>query len=214
MPASDTSERPRIADLRAWFATRYVSGRPEDYDRDHAGIDQAGRVPEGDATGRTRSRLEADGEAGTVLVTSSGEVAKRGIIDVLRKGVRRAVRSNCSAALRGAQGRQRRRLFSVTRRPTARMRLQLALTGAVYQRPADCHVRAEEPPDETDRGRRHPAVQAGPRPAGTALPVGVMVHFAGRPGSADVRTCKASTRGSCHSTRALTTAGTRPTPAG
>ena len=112
MPTSDTSEKgleslivaamtghktgqpdvPVVADERAKYGgVGYVSGDPEDYDRDHA-VDLAKLL---DFLQSTQSPvveqlgLDADGpKRAQFLARLQGEIAKRGIIDGLRKGIK------------------------------------------------------------------------------------------------------------------------------
>ncbi|MGI6415191.1 MAG: type I restriction endonuclease subunit R [Thermoguttaceae bacterium] len=102
----------------------YVSGRPEDYDRDHA-VDLTKLVEFLKATQPDELaalELEADGpKRAQFLSRLQGEVAKRGIIDVLRKGVRHgpvSIELFCAAPSPGnlkAAERYAANIFSVTR---------------------------------------------------------------------------------------------------
>ena len=113
------------------------------------------------------------------LARLQGEITKRGVIDVLRHGIKHGPHhvdlfygtpspGNAKAAERYAPNR-----FSVTRQLRySRDETQLALDlGAVHQRPAGRHLRAEEQPDQADRRGRRRAVQARPRPARDAVRV-------------------------------------------
>lgn len=93
MPATDTSEKgleSLIVESLICDA-RYEPGRPEDYDRDHA-VDFAEllaflRATQPDALAALG--IEAEGpKRAQFLSRLQGEIAKRGVIDVLRTGVR------------------------------------------------------------------------------------------------------------------------------
>lgn len=126
MPASDTSEKgleSLICESLICDAG-YVPGRPEDYDRDHA-VDLPKLVEFLKATqpGELAAlELETDGpKRAQFLSRLQGEVAKRGIIDVLRKGVRHgpvSIELFCAAPSPGnlkAAERYAANIFSVTR---------------------------------------------------------------------------------------------------
>ena len=113
------------------------------------------------------------------LARLQGEITKRGVIDVLRHGIKHGPHhvdlfygtpspGNAKAAERFAHNR-----FTVTRQLRySRDETQNALDlGAVHQRPADRHLRAEEQPDQADRRGRRRAIQARPRSARAAVPV-------------------------------------------
>ena len=113
------------------------------------------------------------------LARLQGEITKRGVIDVLRKGVkhgpapRRPLLRHAVAGQRGggralrAEPLQRHAPAPLQpRRDAARARPR-----PVHQRPADRHLRAEEQPHQADgRGCRR-AVQARPRSARAAVRV-------------------------------------------
>ena len=107
------------------------------------------------------------------LARLQGEISKRGVIDVLRHGVKHGPHhidlffGTPSPGNAKAQTLHAANRFSVTRQLRySRDETQLALDlGTVHQRPARRHLRIEEQPDQADGGRRHPAVQERPRPA-------------------------------------------------
>ena len=163
--------------------TGYFAGSPKDFDRAHA-MDVPQLFAFLRATQPEEFKKLAMFHAGDpkdinrlkFLARLSGEIGKRGVIDVLRNGVKHGPLhfdlfygtpspGNAKAGALHAQNR-----FSVTRQlPTARTRRAGRSTWPVHQRPADRHVRAEEQPDQADgRGRRR-AVQARPRPARAAV---------------------------------------------
>ncbi len=128
-----------------------------------------------DRSARSRQRQPARQK---FLARLQGEITKRGVIDVLRNGIkhgparrgpllRHAIAGQSKAAERFAPIASASRASSATaatRRARARPR-------ALHQRPADRHLRAEEQPDQADRRGRGRAVQARPRPARAAVPV-------------------------------------------
>jgi type I restriction enzyme, R subunit len=93
MPATDTSEKglESLICKSLICDARYEAGRPEDFDRDHA-VDLAKllaflRATQPDALATLG--IEAEGPKRAQFLTRlQGEIAKRGIIDVLRTGVR------------------------------------------------------------------------------------------------------------------------------
>ena len=93
MPTTDTSEKgleSLICESLICDA-HYEAGRPEDYDRDHA-IDLSKLLAFLQATqpeSLAALGIEAEGPKRTQFLTRlQGEIAKRGVIDVLRTGVR------------------------------------------------------------------------------------------------------------------------------
>ena len=134
-----------------------ICGNPNNYDREYT-VDLAQLLAfliETQPDAFEGLRLEDDGPARRkFLARLQGEVSKRGLFDVLRKGVKDGPYhvelfygtpspGNPAAAERYAQNR-----FSVTRqlRYSRDETQRAARPRAVHQRPAGCHVRAEEQP--------------------------------------------------------------------
>ena len=210
--------------------TGYTAGSAQDYDRAHA-LDVPQLFAFLRATQPEAFKKLALADANDpkdinrlkFLARLSAEIGKRGVIDVLRKGVDHGPvhfdlfygtpsPGNAKAeALHAAEpllDHAPARLQHGRDAPRAR-------PVPVHQRPAHRHLRAEEQPHQADgRGRRR-AVQARPRPARAAVRVRPLrgALRGGRQRGADVhRAARARARGSCPSTRATTTArATRPT---
>ncbi len=172
---TDTSERGLESVIVAAMGRGgWITGDPRNYDREY-GVDLAQLVA---FLGATKAEAAEALDLGTLdspmrqkfLARLQGEITKRGVIDVLRKGIKHGplyvelfygtpTPGNTKAEERYAANR-----FSVTRQlrySTDETKNALDL-GAVHQWPADCHVRAQEQPDETDGGGRGRAVQARP----------------------------------------------------
>ncbi len=166
--------------------TGYTAGSAQDYDRAHA-LD----VPQLFAFLRA-TQPEAFKKLGLAdandpkdinrlkfLARLSGEIGKRGVIDVLRKGVEHPAGhfdlfyGTPSPGNAKAETAARREPFL----DHAPARLQhgrdapRARPVPVHQRPAHRHLRAEEQPHQADGRGRRPAVQARPRPARAAVRV-------------------------------------------
>jgi type I restriction enzyme, R subunit len=145
MPTSDTSEKameslivaaltersieavPEAGVVREptvpYGGTGHIRGDPADYDRDQA-VDLAKLLSFSNATQPTlveQLALDADGPKRQQFLARQGEIAKRGVVDVLRKGIKHGPASvdlfygtpssgNAKAAERFAAN-----LFSVTR---------------------------------------------------------------------------------------------------
>ncbi len=166
--------------------TGYTAGSAQDYDRAHA-LDVPQLFAFLRATQPEAFKKLAMADANDAkdinrlkfLARLSGEIGKRGVIDVLRKGVD-ARAAALRPLLRHAVAGQRQGRDAARREPLldhAPARLQhgrdapRARPVPVHQRPAHRHLRAEEQPHQADgRGRRR-AVQARPRPARAAVRV-------------------------------------------
>ena len=151
----------------------YASGDPQDYDREYT-VDLAQLLVfliETQPEAFEGLRLEDDGPARRkFLARLQGEISKRGVIDVLRKGVKDGPHhvelfygtpspGNPVAAERYAQNR-----FSVTRQLRySRDETQRARPRALHQRSAGRHVRAEEQPHQANGRGRRGTVQARSR---------------------------------------------------
>ena len=194
------------------MATRATSRAiPNDYDRVYAldlaklleflqltqpeTVEQLGLVEDGPARQQFLARLQ-------------GEIAKRGVIDVLRKGIKhgppRSIFSTARPRRETPRPRERfaANLFSVTRQLRySRDETQLALDLALFINGLpDRDLRAEEQPHQADRRGRRRAVQARPRSARAALRVRPLRRplRRGRPGGPLLhRSLRARRRGSC-----------------
>jgi type I restriction enzyme R subunit len=93
MPTTDTSERGLESLIVRSLVeeAHYVQGDPEDYDRDHAVdlVQLLGFLSATQASAVAALRLDEDGpRRQQFLARLQGEIAKRGLIDVLRRGVK------------------------------------------------------------------------------------------------------------------------------
>ena len=175
---------------------------------------------------RSPSALDLDQDGPTrrkFLARLQGEISKRGVIDVLRHGIKHGPHHldlfYGTPSPGNAKADERYAAEPLQRHPPAPLQPRRDAARArpvpLHQRPAGRHVRAEEQPHQADGRGRGRAVQARPRPARAAVrvrplrgalrrgrPRGALLHAAAR----------ARPRGSCPSTRAGTTApATRPT---
>jgi type I restriction enzyme R subunit len=168
--AAPTDDADGIRDPRlAYGGTGYVLGDPQDYDRDHA-VDLAKLLTFLQTTQpKTFEQLglASDGPPRLkFLARLQGEIAKHGVVDVLRKGIKHGPASvdlfygtpspgNARAVERFAAN-----IFSVTQQLRySRDETQLALDlGLIHQRPARCDLRTQEPPHQANRRRRGAAV--------------------------------------------------------
>ena len=97
------------------------------------------------------------------LARLQGEIAKRGVIDVLRKGIEHGKYHldlfYGTPSPGNRQGRRALRRQPLQRHPPAplqpRRDAACARSRPLHQRPADRHLRAEEQPDQADGRRRH-----------------------------------------------------------
>jgi type I restriction enzyme R subunit len=134
--------------------------------------------------------LAADGIKRTqFLHRLQGEITKRGVVDVLRKGVShgpvhvdlyKLLPTPGNASRSEAFGKN---IFSVTRQLRySNDESAIAGLGDLHQRPAGADLRVEKLADQADRGRRHRPVPDHAQPAGTAVPVGPLrgAHRGGR----------------------------------
>ena len=183
--STDLSEKALetlIVDYLTSDAGGWLAGDPKDYDREYA-VDLVQLTAFLQATQPEKAEaLDLDHDSPTrrkFLARLQGEITKRGVIDVLRKGIkhgphrRRPVLRH--AVARQRQGRRALRRQPLQRHPAAALQPGRDAAGPrpgpVHQRPAGRHLRAEEQPHQADgRGCRR-AVQARPRSAGAAVPV-------------------------------------------
>ena len=113
------------------------------------------------------------------LARLQGEIAKRGTIDVLRNGIRHQAHTTSTSSTahpppttrRPSGASARTSSASPANSATAGTTLSARWTSGSSSTAARFHLRAQEQPHEADVQRRHPAVQAGPQPARTPLPV-------------------------------------------
>jgi type I restriction enzyme R subunit len=102
VPTGDSASMPGLS----YSSTGYVLGHPQDYDRDHA-VDRAKLL-----TFLHTTQPQMFAQLGLTHVGPSrlkfldrlqGEIAKRGVVDVLRKGIKHGPRSGgCRPLLRHA----------------------------------------------------------------------------------------------------------------
>ena len=160
----------------------YALGNPKDYDRDHA-IDLVKLLSFLNATQPETVETLGIGIDGPkriqFLHRLQGQIARRGVINVLRKGVKHGPASvelffgTPSPGNTKAEELFARNIFSVTRQVQYSKDNYQAVAGlgALHQRPAHRHVRTQEQSDEADGRGRSPAIQAGPGSEGIALPI-------------------------------------------
>ena len=159
----------------------WICGNPNDYDREYTVdlVQLLAFLIETQPDAFDGLNLSEDGPSRRkFLARLQGEISKRGVIDVLRKGIKDGPHhvelfygtpspGNAVAAERFAQNR-----FSVRRQLRySRDETQRALDLGLFINGLPIDLRAEEQPDEADGGRRRGAVQARPRPAREALRV-------------------------------------------
>ena len=147
------------------------------------------------------------------------EIGSRGIIDILRNGIDHGQHSvrlfygTPSPGNQAAADLHARNRFSVTRQvhysprnPSLSLDLTLFING-----PTGHHLRAQEQPDQADRGGRGRAVQAGQRPPRGPVPARALRRPLGgrrEPGEASARSWRVRPPSSC-----LSTGGTTAEPA-
>ncbi len=183
------ARRDRDAGRRT--AAGWLLGDPNDYDREYCvDLVQLCGVPAATQTRSCTRRSTSTTDGPTrrkFLARLQGEITKRGVIDVLRHGVKHGPQhldlfygtpspGNAKADERYAPNR-----FSVTRQLRySRDETQLALDlGAVHQRPAGRHLRAEEQPDQADRRGRVEQYKRDRDPREQLFEFGrCIVHFA------------------------------------
>ena len=182
-PGHATPEGAQGEDRVPYGGAGYVEGDPKDYDRDHA-LDTAKLL---DFLRATQPKvveqfdLEHDGpERLKFLNRLQGEVARRGIVDVLRNGIGHGPLESIdlfygTPSPGNTDRRRAQRGQRLQRHPAGplleRRDPPLARPRPLHQRPAGLHLRAQEQPHEAEHARRRRAVQARPSPPRAAVPV-------------------------------------------
>jgi hypothetical protein len=175
-----------VAEARVSYGgTGYIAGAACDYDRAHAlDVPQLfaflrATQPEAFEKLRLSDRSdESDVNRLKFLARLSSEIGKRGVIDVLRKGIEHHPAGHFdlfygtpSEGERqgGGTARPEPLLDHTPARLQHRRNAPRARPMPVHQRPAHRHLRAEEQPHQADGGGRGGAVPPRPRPARAAL---------------------------------------------
>ena len=153
------------------YGVGWVCGDPRDYDRDYC-VDLVQLAAFLDATQPNVAELLALGQDGPTrqkfLARLQGEIAKRGTVDVLRKGVKHGPHQVDLFYGTPSPGNEKAkcplRTESLQRHAPASVQPRQRAAGAgsrpVHQRLTGRHLRTEEQPYQADRGRRGRAVQA------------------------------------------------------
>ena len=164
LPLSLVTGTPEAAERQASYGgAGYVLGDPKDYDRDHA-LDWPKLLAFLQATQPKVVEQLGLAEPGpkrtAFLARVQGEITKRGVVSVLRRGIKHGPATidlfygSPSPANARAQEQFQANIFSVTRqlaysRDATKLALDLA---AVYQRPASSYSRTKEPPYQANDG--------------------------------------------------------------
>ena len=183
---TDTSERG-LEDIifAAMTGAGWIPGRSDDYDREFC-VDLA-QVEAflGGTQPNIAGSLALDEDNITrqrFLARLKRQIADRGVVDVLRNGIRHGQHNISLFYGTPTPGNERARAAQraepVLHNPPAALQQDqsrhVPRPRTVHKRSARGDLRAEEQPDEADRGRRRAAVQARSRPARGPLQAGPM----------------------------------------